>query len=46
MTTTATTEDFHFLQNFIFDRSAIVLTQDKQYLVDTRLLSVVQRAGL
>ncbi|MHB1975217.1 MAG: CheR family methyltransferase, partial [Acidimicrobiales bacterium] len=44
--TTATTEDFHFLQQFLLDRSAIVLSEEKHYLVETRLLPVVQRAGV
>jgi len=44
--TTATAEDFEYLQRFIFERSAIVLAEEKQYLVDTRLLPVVQRTGV
>ena len=44
--TTATTEDFRFLQQFLLDRSAIVLSEEKHYLVETRLLPVVQRAGV
>ncbi|MDA8291763.1 MAG: protein-glutamate O-methyltransferase CheR [Actinomycetota bacterium] len=43
--TTATTEDFRFLQGFLHDRSAIVLGEDKQYLVESRLLPVLQRHG-
>ena len=43
--TTATAEDFRFLQQFILDRSAIVLADEKQYLVETRLLPIVQRVG-
>lgn len=44
--TTATDEDFRFLQQFLFERSAIVLSDEKQYLVESRLLPVVQRAGV
>ncbi len=44
--TTATAEDFQYLQGFLLDRSAIVLSEDKQYLVETRLLPVVQRHGV
>lgn len=44
--TTATAEDFRYLQGFLLDRSAIVLSEDKQYLVETRLLPVVQRHGV
>jgi chemotaxis protein methyltransferase CheR len=43
---TTTTEDFRFLQQFLLDRSAIVLAEEKQYLVETRLSPVAQRAGV
>ncbi|MCU1492410.1 MAG: methyltransferase, CheR-type [Acidimicrobiaceae bacterium] len=44
--TTTTAEDFQYLQWFLFDRSAIVLAEEKQYLVESRLLPVVQRSGV
>jgi chemotaxis protein methyltransferase CheR len=44
--TTATADDFRFLQQFLFDRSAIVLAEEKQYLVESRLLPVVHSTGV
>lgn len=44
--TTATAEDFQYLQHFLFERSAIVLAEEKHYLVESRLLPVVQKSGV
>lgn len=42
----ATTEaDFQYLQQFLYERSSIVLGEDKHYLLDARLPPVLQRAG-
>ncbi len=47
MTLTAREEDtFPFFQDYIFAKSAIVLTEEKRYLVETRLAPVVQQANL
>lgn len=40
------TDPFAFFQEFVFARSAIVLSDEKRYLVETRLAPVAQRAGL
>jgi chemotaxis protein methyltransferase CheR len=41
-----TTSDFDFVRGLVRDRSAIVLEPGKEYLVESRLLSLVQRKGL
>lgn len=42
----ATTDaDFRFLQQFLYERSAIVLGEDKHYLLDSRLPPVLRRVG-
>jgi chemotaxis protein methyltransferase CheR len=37
---------FRFVQDLVFDRVAIVLSDEKQYLVESRLLPVARRHGL
>lgn len=37
--------DFKFLQDFVFDRSAIVLAEDKEYLVESRLQPIARDFG-
>lgn len=39
-------EDFNFLQKFIKDESGIVLEQDKKYLMESRLVSIVEESKL
>ena len=53
MTTVATTpppelerQDFEFLRTFLLERSAIVLGEDKRYLVATRLAPVARHYGI
>jgi chemotaxis protein methyltransferase CheR len=38
--------DYDFLRKCLKDRSGLVLSSDKQYLVESRLLPVARRAGL
>ncbi|MCK5446119.1 MAG: protein-glutamate O-methyltransferase CheR [Rhodospirillaceae bacterium] len=38
--------DFEFLKDFLQGRSGLVITPDKKYLIDTRLLPVVHSHGL
>lgn len=38
--------DFEFLKKFLLGRSGLVITPDKKYLVDTRLLPVARNHGL
>ena len=38
--------DYDFLRKYLKDRSGLVLSSDKQYLVESRLLPVARRAGL
>ena len=38
--------DYDFLRQYLKARSGLVLSADKQYLVESRLLPVVRRAGL
>lgn len=40
------TEDFNFLQKFIKDESGIVLEQDKKYLVESRLISIIEESKI
>jgi chemotaxis protein methyltransferase CheR len=37
--------DFQYIRDFIYQKAAIVLEQDKGYLVETRLQPIVQREG-
>jgi len=39
-------EDFNFLQKFIKDESGIVLEQDKKYLMESRLISIIEESKL
>jgi len=41
-----TKEEFAFLCAFLRDQSGLVLTEDKTYLVESRLMSVARRRGL
>jgi chemotaxis protein methyltransferase CheR len=41
-----TPHDYDFLRNSLKQRSGLVLTADKQYLVESRLLPVARKAGL
>ncbi len=38
--------DYDYLRKYLKDRSGLVLSADKQYLVESRLLPVARRAGL
>lgn len=38
--------DYEFLRKFLKDRSGLVLSSDKQYLVESRLLPVARKTGL
>ncbi len=39
-------ENYRFLQDFVYRESGIVLEEDKQYLLDARLLGLVREQGL
>jgi len=41
-----TPHDYDFLRKCLKERSGLVLSADKQYLVESRLLPVARRAGL
>src|SRR5712691_6951242 len=41
-----TPHDYDYLRRLLRERSGLVLTADKQYLVESRLLPVARRAGL
>lgn len=41
-----TPSDYDFLRKSLKERSGLVLTADKQYLVESRLLPVARKAGL
>ena len=38
--------DYEYLRKFLKDRSGLVLSNDKQYLIESRLLPVARKAGL
>jgi chemotaxis protein methyltransferase CheR len=38
--------EFEFFRRFLRDRSGLVLTPDKQYLLESRLMPVARRAGM
>ena len=38
--------EYDFLRRLLKERSGLVLSADKQYLVESRLLPVARRAGL
>ncbi len=39
-------EDFDFIAKFIKDRSGLVLTSDKSYLLESRLMPIARKRGL
>ncbi|NJL50897.1 MAG: protein-glutamate O-methyltransferase CheR [Blastochloris sp.] len=41
-----TPSDYEFLRKFLKDRSGLVLSNDKQYLIESRLLPVARKGGL
>lgn len=41
-----TLADFNFLRRFVKERSGLVLTDDKQYLIESRLVPVARKHGL
>jgi chemotaxis protein methyltransferase CheR len=41
-----TPQDYDYLRRFLKERSGLVLSADKQYLVESRLLPVARQAGL
>lgn len=41
-----TPADYEFLRQFLKERSGLVLSNDKQYLIDSRLMPVARDAGL
>ena len=42
---TVATPEFVYLQGLVMERSAIVLSDDKQYLIEARLLPIVKELG-
>lgn len=43
---TISSEDYKFLQDYVYRQSGIVLDHDKHYLMDARLGPIVRKAGL
>ncbi|WP_316860532.1 protein-glutamate O-methyltransferase CheR [uncultured Cohaesibacter sp.] len=41
-----TPQDYAFLQNFLKEKSGLVLSNDKQYLVESRLMPIARKSGL
>ena len=41
-----TPQDYAFLQSFLKQRSGLVLSDDKQYLIESRLMPIARKAGL
>lgn len=41
-----TKEEFEFLRAFLKDQSGLVLSEDKTYLVESRLMPIARRRGL
>lgn len=41
-----TPNEYEYLKKFLKDRSGLVLSNDKQYLVESRLLPIARKAGL
>ncbi|MBM3565754.1 MAG: chemotaxis protein CheR, partial [Alphaproteobacteria bacterium] len=39
-------EDFEFISTLLKDRSGLVLTKDKAYLLESRLMPVARKCGL
>ena len=41
-----TPQDYAFLQGFLKEKSGLVLSDDKQYLIESRLMPIARKAGL
>ena len=41
-----TPQDYSFLQAFLKEKSGLVLSNDKQYLIESRLMPIARKAGL
>ena len=41
-----TPQDYSFLQGFLKDKSGLVLSDDKQYLIESRLMPIARKSGL
>lgn len=41
-----TPQDYTFLQTFLKEKSGLVLSDDKQYLIESRLMPIARKAGL
>ncbi|PLW75602.1 CheR family methyltransferase [Cohaesibacter celericrescens] len=41
-----TPQDYSFLQGFLKEKSGLVLSNDKQYLIESRLMPIARQAGL
>ena len=41
-----TPQDYAFLQSFLKQKSGLVLSDDKQYLIESRLMPIARKAGL
>nr|WP_319388037.1 protein-glutamate O-methyltransferase CheR [uncultured Cohaesibacter sp.] len=41
-----TPQDYAFLQGFLKEKSGLVLSNDKQYLIESRLMPIARKAGL
>ena len=41
-----TPQDFDYLRKLLKERSGLVLSEDKQYLVESRLLPITRKAGI
>ena len=42
---TINAEDYHYLQDYVYRQSGIVLDHDKHYLMDARLAPIIRKAG-
>ena len=43
---TLETEEFHFIRDFVYRSSAIVIDEDKHYLVEYRLAPLIEKEGM
>ena len=41
-----TPQEYAFLQGFLKEKSGLVLSNDKQYLIESRLMPIARKAGL
>ena len=41
-----TPQDYSFLQGFLKEKSGLVLSDDKQYLIESRLMPIARKSGL